>query len=64
MGEVAELKAEVDELKVRVARDEELEKLKKDISTLKDEVIAQRPPQVNIRGSIIGVASPLDTQEC
>ena len=49
---------------MRVARDEELEKLKQDIGTLKEEAIAQRPPQVNIRGNIIGVASPLDTQEC
>ena len=48
---------------MRVARDEELEKLKQEIGTVKEEVIAQRPPQVNIGGSIIGVASPLDTQE-
>ena len=45
-----ECEGEVDELKVRVARDEELEKLKQEIGT-------QR--QDEIRGVVIGVASPL-----
>ena len=43
------LEAEVDQLKVRVARDEELEKLKQDIGTLKEELIAQRPPSQHPR---------------
>ena len=49
-GEVAELRAELDELKVRDRqRDEDFEKLNQDIIWVMEEVIAPRPPQVDIR---------------
>ena len=48
-GEVAELRVELDELKVRDRqRDEDFEKLKQDIIWVMEEVIAPRPPQVDI----------------
>ena len=51
-GEVDELRAELDELKVRDRqRDEESEKLKQDIVWVMEEVIAPRPPQVDITDS-------------
>ena len=51
-GEVAELRAEVEELKVRDRqRDEDFEKLKQDIVWVMEEVIAPRPPQVDITDS-------------
>ena len=50
MGEVDELRVELDELKVRDRqRDEDFEKLKQDIICVMEEVIAPRPPQVDIR---------------
>ena len=50
MGEVAELRAELDELNVRDRqRDEEFEKLNQDIIWVMEEVIAPRTPQVDIR---------------
>ena len=49
-GKAAELMAELDELKVRDRqRDEDFEKLKQDIIWVMEEVIAPRPPQVDIR---------------
>ena len=49
MGEVAELRAEVDELRVRDRqRDEEFEQLKQDIVCVMEKAIARRPPQVDI----------------
>ena len=49
-GEVDELRVELDELKVRDRqRDEDFEKLKQDIIWVMEEVIAPRPPQVDIR---------------
>ena len=51
-GEAAELRAELDELKVRDRqRDEEFEKLKQDIVWLMEEIIAPRPPRVDITDS-------------
>ena len=51
-GEVAELRAEVDELRVRDRqRDEEFEKVKQDIVWLMEEIIAPRPPRVDITDS-------------
>ena len=51
-GEVAELRAEVDDLRVRDRqRDEEFEKLKQDIVWLMEEIIAPRPPRVDITDS-------------
>ena len=48
-GEVDELRVELDELKVRDRqRDEDFEKLKQDIIWVMEEVIAPRPPQVDI----------------
>ena len=52
MGEVAELRAEVDDLRVRDRqRDEEFEKVKQDIVWLMEEIIAPRPPRVDITDS-------------
>ena len=54
-GEVAELRAELDELKVRDRqRDEEFEKQKQDFVWVMEEVIAPRPPQVDIADSTHG----------
>ena len=53
MGEAAELRAEVDELKVRdKQRDEEFEKLRQDIVWVMEEVIGQGPPHVNISAGL------------
>ena len=52
MGEVAEPRVELDELKVRDRqRDGDFEKLNQDIIWVMEEVIAPRPPQVDITDS-------------